>query len=153
MRCTRGTGFTAALLAVALLATGGRLLTGRTHGAAAEGKTKSDKELLQGTWTAVSGERDGQKLNEFQLKHWEQMIFKDDTFTREGGEKKEGTYTLDPEKEPKEIDLNLTVKCQATTWPGIYELKGNTLKLCFKPGRPTAFDSKGGVLIVFQKQQ
>jgi uncharacterized protein (TIGR03067 family) len=135
-------------LAAVLAAVCGSLLT------AAEDKDKSDKDLLQGTWNAVSGERDGEKLNENQLKNWQQMVFKDDKFTREGNEKKEGTFVLDPKKEPKEIDLNLTVKGQAATWPGIYELKGTTLKLCLKPGgRPTVFDSKGGFLLVFEKQK
>jgi uncharacterized protein (TIGR03067 family) len=122
--------------------------------AADDDKAKSDKELLQGTWNALSGERDGEKLNEFQLKNWEQMVFKDDKFTREGSEKKEGTFAIDPKKEPKEIDLNLTVKGQAATWQGIYELKGDTLKLALKPGgRPTEFDSKGGVMIVFERKK
>ena len=147
MLTTRRTGL-AALLAVALAAAGGGLLT------AAEEKDKSDKDLLQGTWNAVSGERGGEKLNENQLKNWEKMVFADDKFTREGNEKKEGTFVIDPKKEPKEIDLNLTVKGQAATWSGIYELKGTTLKLCLKPGgRPTEFDSKGGVLLVFEKQK
>jgi uncharacterized protein (TIGR03067 family) len=125
-------------------------------GAAADDeKAKSDKELLQGTWNAVSGERDGEKLNEFQLKNWEQMIFNDDKFTREGSEKKEGTFAIDPKKDPKEIDLNLTVKGQAATWMGIYELKGDTLKLALSAGgRPTELTSKGGgVLIVFERKK
>src|SRR5262249_34355351 len=109
----------------------------------------------QGTWNAVSGERDGEKLNEFQLKNWEQMIFKEDKFTREGNEKKEGTFAIDPKKDPKEIDLNLTVKGQAATWMGIYELKGDTLKLALSGGgRPTELSSKGGgVLIVFERMK
>jgi uncharacterized protein (TIGR03067 family) len=146
MLTTRRMGPAAALLAVALLATGASLE------AAPEEKAKSDKELLQGTWVAKSGERDGEKMNEFQLKNWEKMVFADDKFTREGGEQREGTFTLGPDKDPKEIDL--TVKGKGDTWMGIYELKGATLKLALKPGgRPTAFDSKGGVLVVFEKQK
>jgi uncharacterized protein (TIGR03067 family) len=138
----------AALLAVALLA------AGATLAAADEKKAKSDKEQLQGTWVAVSGERNGEKMNEFQLKNWEKMVFADDKFTREGSEKKEGTFALDPKKEPKEIDLNLTVKGQAATWQGIYELKGTKLKLALKGGgRPTEFASQDGVLVVFEKQK
>jgi uncharacterized protein (TIGR03067 family) len=140
---------TSAFLAAALLA------AGATLAAAEEKKAKSDKEQLQGTWAAVSGERSGEKMSEAQLKNWEKMAFADDKFTREGSEKKEGTYALDPMKEPKEIDLNLTVKGRAATWQGIYELKGTKLKLALKPGgRPTDFDSKAAViLIVFEKQK
>jgi uncharacterized protein (TIGR03067 family) len=122
-------------------------------GSPAQDKAKSDRELIQGTWIAVSGERNGEKLNEFQLKNWEEMVFKDDNFTREGGEKKEGTFKLDPSKTPKEIDLMLQVKGQDTTWPGIYELKGNKLKLALNPNRPSEFDSKGGVVIVFERKK
>jgi uncharacterized protein (TIGR03067 family) len=135
---------------VAALMVAAMLVAGRGLG---DDKAKSDKELLQGSWKAVSGERDGEKMSEAQLKNWEEMVFKDDTFTREGSEKKDGTFALDPQKDPKEIDLNLTVKGQAATWPGVYELKGDTLKLALKPGRPTALESKGGVLIVFERKK
>ena len=118
-------------------------------GSPAQDKAKSDRELIQGTWIAVSGERNGEKLNEFQLKNWEEMIFKDDQFTREGAEKREGTYKLDPDQTPKEIDLLINGKI----WPGIYELKGTALKLAFGlKDRPTEFTSKGGVLVVFKKK-
>ncbi len=143
MRTMRRKGLVAALVAAALVAGG--------SGAAApeEKKAKSDKEQLQGTWAAVSGERLGEKMNEFQLKNWEEMVFKDDQFTRQGAEKKEGTYKLDPDQTPKEIDLVINGK----TWPGIYELKGTSLKLAFGlKDRPTEFTSKGGALVVFKKK-
>jgi uncharacterized protein (TIGR03067 family) len=142
--------FTMRRLSASVLVLAAMLVAGRGLG---DDKAKSDRELLQGTWKAVSGERDGEKMSEAQLKNWEEMHFKDDTFTREGSEKKEGTFALDPQKDPKEIDLNLTVKGQAATWPGVYELKGDTLKLALKAGRPTALESKGGVLIVFERKK
>jgi uncharacterized protein (TIGR03067 family) len=150
MSTLRRKGLTAALLGVALLAGGGVLLTCRTGAAAPEDKkAKSDQEKLQGTWVAKSGEKDGEKLNEFQLKNWEQMVFTDDKFTREGGEKREGAYKLDPDQKPKEIDLMVN----GNTWMGIYELKGTALKLVIKVnGRPTEFNSKGAILIVFEKK-
>ena len=141
------------LVVAALALTLGAAGTYTMAGARAQDKAKSDRELIQGTWVAVSGERNGEKLNEFQLKNWEEMVFKDDKFTREGGEKKEGTFKLDPSKTPKEIDLVLTVKGQDTTWPGIYELKGDKLKLALNPDRPTEFDSKGGFLLVFERKK
>jgi RNA polymerase sigma-70 factor (ECF subfamily) len=152
---------TAALLAVALLVGGGGLLAYRTLGAedkkaateaAKDDKTKSDKEKLQGTWTATSGEKNGEKLSEEALlKAWEKLIFADETVTREGKERREGKFTVDPEKKPKEIDLFTDVN----TWKGIYELKGDVLKLALKFGneRPTEFDSTAGFLIVFKKEK
>jgi uncharacterized protein (TIGR03067 family) len=144
MRTMKRVGLVAALLAA--LAVGGGLLA-----APEEKKAKTDKDRLQGAWVAVSGEREGEAMNEYQLKNWEEMIFTDDKFTREGAEKKEGSFTLDPDQTPKEIDLTVNGK----TWVGIYELKGTALKLAlkFKPTeRPTAFDSKGGILVVFKKK-
>jgi uncharacterized protein (TIGR03067 family) len=134
-----------ALLAAALAA--GAPVLG---GAGLDEKDKlSDKEKLQGTWLAVSGERQGEKLNEDQLKIWEKLIFAEDKWTREGAERKEGTYTLGPDVQPKEIDLTVN----GITWLGIYELKGNRLKLALKGERPPAFDSNDGWLLVFEKQK
>jgi uncharacterized protein (TIGR03067 family) len=138
-------------LAAAALAMG--VIGSHTCGSSAQEKAKSDRELIQGTWLAVSGERNGEKLNEFQLKNWEAMVFKDDTFTREGGEKKEGTFKLNAEKSPKQIDLMVDVKGQDVTWEGIYELKGDKLKLALAPNRPAEFDSTSGVVIVFERKK
>jgi len=55
----------------------------------------------------------------------------------EKGRKEKSAYRLDPSKNPKQIDLSDSAR-------GIYELKGDTLKLCWdirgkKNGRPTKF--------------
>jgi RNA polymerase sigma-70 factor (ECF subfamily) len=114
-------------------------------------KAPTDKQTLQGSWIVKSGEKDGKKLNEFQLKNWERLTFDDDKIVREGGEKREGSYKLDPAKTPREIDLDLF---KGGTVEGIYELKGNTLKLAIKlMGRPTEFNSKEGMLLVFEKEK
>jgi RNA polymerase sigma-70 factor (ECF subfamily) len=150
---------TAGLLAVALLAGAGGLLSYRTLGAedkkaapeaAKDDKAKTDQEKLQGTWIAQSGERDGEKLDEAQLKNWEKLTFADDKYTREGGERIEGKFTIYPDRTPKEIDLEVNVHL----FVGIYELKGDTLKLALKlADRPTKFESKGGTLIIFKKEK
>src|SRR5262249_12830791 len=144
-----------------LLAGGGGLLTYRTlraedkkaapEAAAKDDKAKSDKEKLQGTWTATSGEKNGEKLSEEAIKAWAKLIFADEKVTREGNERREVKVTVDPDKKPKEIDLFT----DANTWKGIYELKGDSLKLVLKFGneRPTEFDSTVGILIVFKKEK
>jgi uncharacterized protein (TIGR03067 family) len=145
MKMNKLRGAAVTLLAAALVASSPVL-----GGAALDDKDKpSDKEKLQGTWVAVSGERQGEKLDKYQLKTWEKLTFADDKWTREGTERKEGTYTLGPDAGPKEIDLT----ANAITWLGIYELKGNRLKLALKGERPTAFDSRDGWLLVFEKQK
>jgi RNA polymerase sigma-70 factor (ECF subfamily) len=116
-----------------------------------EDKSKSDKEALQGTWVAKSGEAKGQELTPEALKNWENLVFEDDKVTRDGRERREGKFALDPDKKPKEIDLFT----DANTLKGIYELKGTTLKLALTFGndRPTEFNSQGGVLLVFEKKK
>jgi len=153
---------TAAVLALALLGAGvtyGALRAGQKDAkgegkpapAAKEEKAKSDKELLQGTWVPKSGEKNGAKWSEEQLKKWGQLVFADDKVTREGNEPREGGYTIDPDKKPKEMDLFT----DDNTWKAIYELKGTTLTLALKFGeqRPTELDSQDGLLFVFEKQK
>jgi RNA polymerase sigma factor (sigma-70 family) len=157
MRTTKLKVATAVLLAAAVLGTGG-LLAYRGLGAprqevqaAKEQKAKSDREALQGTWVIKSGEKRGEKLSPEGLKAWEEMVFDGDTVTRDGPERREGKYTLDPGKKPREIDLFT----EANALKGIYELKGTTLRLALRFGaeRPTAFDSEEGLLLVFEKKK
>ena len=163
MLLTKLKTLTAGVLALALLGAGvtyGTLRAaqkdakgeGKSAPAAAkEEKAKSDKELLQGTWVPKSGEKNGAKWSEEQLKKWGQLVFTEDKVAREGNEPREGGYTIDPEKKPKEMDLFT----DGNTWKAIYELKGTTLTLALKFGeqRPTELDSQGGLLMVFEKQK
>jgi RNA polymerase sigma-70 factor (ECF subfamily) len=153
------------VLAGAVLGSGGGLLTYHTLGAelregpspavvaddekAKDKDAKSDKKAIQGTWVAVSGEQNGQKVPKEKLEAIK-LIFTEDKVTREGYEPTEGTYTIDPEKKPKEIDLFANAK----PWKGIYELNGTTLKLnCKRDDRPTDFDSNGGrFLLILEKK-
>jgi RNA polymerase sigma factor (sigma-70 family) len=163
MLLTKLKTLTAGVLALALLGAGvtyGTLQAGQkgakgeaqsAPAAAKEDKAKSDKELLQGTWVPKSGEKNGAKWSEEQLKKWGQLVFADDKVTREAAEQREGAYTIDPDKKPKEMDLFT----EANTWKAIYELKGTTLTLALRFGddRPTEFDSQGALLIVFEKKK
>jgi uncharacterized protein (TIGR03067 family) len=69
------------------------------------------------------------------------------------GESREGDYKLDPAAKPKSIDLiNM-----GRTAPGIYELDGDTFKLCMTEGanaaRPEEFkpDGKRAVVVTFKR--
>jgi RNA polymerase sigma-70 factor (ECF subfamily) len=154
--------FLAVLMAVALPATGAGLYAGRTPGvlqkqgaqrkqplAAAPGieRSRPDEEKLQGSWVAVSGEEDGQKLSRRMLQAWGQLDFAGSRVTRRGGERRDGSYKLDPDKLPKEIDLFT----ELNTWTGIYRFEGSALKLVLRFGerRPTDFDSREALLLVF----
>ena len=119
-------------------------------------KPRSDKEALQGTWVEVSRGEDGAKLPEDE--RWK-LVFDGDKVTviglgtKEGAKQREGTYTIDADKKPKEIDLTLG----SLVLNGIYERKGATLKTLWRendrPGLPSDFDAKKGLLIVFEKKK
>jgi uncharacterized protein (TIGR03067 family) len=147
----------AAMLAVGLLIGGAllaypRLMADPKGAGQKDEKPKSDKEALQGTWVAQSAARNGETFDAERLKNWERLIFKDDQVSREGRQPQEGTYTLYPDKKPKEIDL---LESGDGGWEGIYELKGTTLKMALRCGeeRPTQFDPKDSLVIVYEKKK
>jgi RNA polymerase sigma factor (sigma-70 family) len=112
---------------------------------------KSDQQMLLGTWLPTSGEQNGEKLPE--EKYAGGML----TFTdgkvvlrQAAGQEQEGTWSIDSEKNPKEIDMAFGGK----TRMGIYELKGDTLKVAFAEfGRPTAFESSGATFMIFNREK
>jgi RNA polymerase sigma factor (sigma-70 family) len=145
MRYAKLKGYAAAVLAVVALGYAG--LVG--HGVADGGKGKTDKERLQGAWVIASAERGGDKLgaDAEELKGLT-LTFKGDKVTLSvGGRAQEATFTLDPGKSPKEIDLAVDEGGGEMTHLGIYKLDGETLTLCksHPPGaRPEKFASKEG---------
>jgi RNA polymerase sigma factor (sigma-70 family) len=159
MWMTKVKTLTAVLMAVTLVVVGGSLLVyralgserGQSAAASKDEKAKSDKESLQGAWVAVSAERNGEKFSEERLKRWEQLVFAADKVSRKGSAPVEGAYTIDSDKKPKEIDLFT----DGDGWTGIYELKGTSLKVALRCGeeRPTSFDSKDSLVIVFEKKK
>ncbi len=76
------------------------------------------------------------------------VAYEDDraTLYRDGEVFRRGIVTLDPAKSPKRINTwDLGGPYEDQTVPGIYEIDGDTLKICFsRPGieRPTEFTTK-----------
>ena len=102
-------------------------------------------KALQGTWTVVALEMDGQPMEGMAA----QVVVKGDRFTTTGmGATYEGRVTVDAAQEPKHFTLEFTDGPEkGNTNPGIYELDGDTIKFCLaSPGkpRPTEFTSKEG---------
>src|SRR5438105_8862099 len=74
---------------------------------AQEDQAKKDREQMQGTWKAVSGESGGQEFPEDGLKQGNmKMTFKGDRYTFEmTGNQEEGKVKLGADKKPKAIDF------------------------------------------------
>jgi uncharacterized protein (TIGR03067 family) len=129
--------------ALALLALG--LLT--ASGAARGDDAQKDK--LEGTWQVVQVESGGQQVPANGLKEMQVVLTQDNLAIQLSPARKQlGTYRTDPTRRPKAIDLLATVgPDKGKTLAGVYQLDGDTLKLCFsEPGtdRPKGFATKKG---------
>jgi uncharacterized protein (TIGR03067 family) len=130
------------VLALALVLTAGAT--------ARQGDGKTDQDKIQGEWELVSQVADGQKedLPEGGMT----LTFKGDKVTAaENGKKdKEEPFKLNEGKDPREIDV---VKADLTV-RGLYELKGDTLRMAFLEGfekRPASFTDKGVGVLTFKR--
>jgi uncharacterized protein (TIGR03067 family) len=119
------------------------------------------KEALQGVWAAQSMEADGRSAPPKVVEKM-QYTFKGDKLLIRGNfandREEEASYEIDADKSPKYFQF--TPPRAPKPVLGIYELKGDELKICLRhgsssKGRPTEFASKPGseqILIVFKKQ-
>jgi uncharacterized protein (TIGR03067 family) len=108
-----------------------------------------DAKKIQGTWDIFEYEIQG-KLLPANLVRNVKVLFGPDKFKFDTGEPdiKEMTFKLDPAKKPKEIDVTADDAGQKTKYHGIYELDGDTLKMCVYAtvaARPTAFKTNPDV--------
>jgi RNA polymerase sigma factor (sigma-70 family) len=103
---------------------------------------------LQGTWALVSWDIGGQTVDVAQMPEAKRLSVFKGTEWKPAFMRGEGfTFTLDYNKTPHTIDFQAKENPK-TTFLGIYELNGDTLKLCFGAGeleekiqsvRPTSF--------------
>jgi uncharacterized protein (TIGR03067 family) len=116
---------------------------------AAQEAVKKDLEQLQGEWSMVSGESNGQEFAD-QVFKTAKRVCKGNETTVTVGERLilKATITINPSKEPKNIDYDVREgDTKGRIIRGIYELDGDTVKFCFSaPGgeRPTDFTAKAG---------
>jgi RNA polymerase sigma factor (sigma-70 family) len=142
----------AGLLAVTVVAVVLLLLL-RRPGAAPAPPPRTDLQLLQGVWRVSRVEAGGQALPAPGFR----LTFAGDqcTLTSDLGPPIPSRCQLDSDRTPKEITL--TPK-PGVTWPGIYLLEGDSLKLCLnqgRPERPAEFSSRAGptvFLYVLERQ-
>ena len=120
-------------------------------GARADDKADVEKELkkFQGTWTFESVEAGGKEGPAAELKGMT-VTFEGDKYTVRKGDEviQVGTQKLDPSRSPKTIDVTVVEGLsKGAVMLGIYEISGDTLKVCFDPegkNRPTEFKSAAG---------
>jgi uncharacterized protein (TIGR03067 family) len=115
---------------------------------------KTDLEKLQGTWVLASMETEGHDVAPDDFKNWTASYEQNRVVLRVVDRvRRRGLVTLDPGRKPKAINTwDQDGPYEDQTVPGIYELDGDTLKLCFaRPGqeRPKEFTTKSGTAFLF----
>jgi uncharacterized protein (TIGR03067 family) len=133
------------------------LVLGMATTAAAQDKKDVPKELVpfQGTWKVVKAERDGMPAPANEVESI-RLKFEGNKLTVKEGKREKadtGSYSVDPKKEPAEIDL---VSPDGDKIGGIYKFdKDGKLTLTFVKGkaaaRPKKFDDKDAVMMVLEK--
>jgi uncharacterized protein (TIGR03067 family) len=132
---------------------------------------KQEWRKLEGTWTVIKMEVEGKSLLE-KDKPVPKFTIKDGKITSDakdvGRDPKldSSTIKLDPSQKPKTITIpnfHGGDPKKGVTLIGIYELKGDELKVCAQAvetanlkerekERPKAFDSKQGVLVILKRE-
>jgi uncharacterized protein (TIGR03067 family) len=118
----------------------------------------ADKDELQGVWVATSMEINGKPAPAKEVERT-RFTFKGEKLlvrhAKDDGQEEEGTFKADRNQSPKQLDITVKKK----TLAGIYEVKGDELKVCYENGgnaknRPTKFATNKEeelVLIVFKR--
>jgi len=115
---------------------------------------KKEVKALEGTWDGKSRLVDGKE--EPPPPGGAQLILEGTKYTIkvEGKVKETGTWTVDPSKTPRTIDLKENGTNEKTPGPCIYEVKGDELKVAVpQPGgeRPKDFSGKGTEVYTFKR--
>jgi uncharacterized protein (TIGR03067 family) len=124
-------------------------------------ETQKAKAKLQTTWVFRSAEVNGQKAPEAAIKDFKLVIAGDQATFKLEGDIKATIKTLDPATTPTIIDLEFKEGPIKGVLEGIYQLEGDTLKLCIclipdARQRPGEFSTKEGsnqILIVLKKEK
>lgn len=106
---------------------------------------KEEMKQLEGTWRAVAVELGGKEMDRQDIADYRLVFSGTECSIVSGYRVIRCTFTIDPSKTSKWIDVTLTAN--KVTWPGIYELKDGTLKVCLDTTggkRPTEFKTKDG---------
>jgi uncharacterized protein (TIGR03067 family) len=106
-----------------------------------------DQEKIQGTWALVAGERNGKPLPDEVVTQVKLIFSGKELTTKNKDRQTESTFKLDPNKNPKEIDVGM----EGNVGKGIYRLDADTLKIVHGEvgeARPNEFPKAGSGLTV-----
>jgi uncharacterized protein (TIGR03067 family) len=108
---------------------------------------KKEQEKLEGTWSLVkiTGGKSPKEDKDKDAK----ITFKGNkiTFIIPGDKTKEATYSVDPTKKPKQLTVHLDRNGKKVTILGIYELNGDTLKICHFDGDTKSMEGRPKELV------
>jgi uncharacterized protein (TIGR03067 family) len=103
-------------------------------------------ESLQGVWQAVSYERDG-KAEPDKARGRKLVVAGNHWTLQTGAGLQKGTFAHNAQVTPHHLDMVAAGQAAAKPRRGIYEVRGDTLKLCQSPRgreRPAGFETKAG---------
>ena len=107
-----------------------------------------DAKAIEGSWTPIKAELGGQPLPDAVLKTISLKLADGKYEAMGGGHPDYGTYSLDAAMQPKSMTvIGTNGPNQGKTFPCIYELKGDTLRICYDLSgakRPAEFKTVAG---------
>jgi uncharacterized protein (TIGR03067 family) len=120
--------------------------------------TKKDIEKWQGTWRAVSMEKDGKASPSESLEKIKLTVTNTDYHFQNGAFSEHGSYKFYASKSPKELDIVVGEGAdKGKVYLVIYKVEGDELTICLESAnknRPKEFTGKAGsgcVLEVWQR--
>jgi uncharacterized protein (TIGR03067 family) len=121
---------------------------------------RNELERHQGTWVAVSFEREGQKTDDAVVKNTRRVVKGNRIVWKQGDAKfAETEFEIDPSKNPKAIDvLPSDGPARGKRVLGIYQINGDELTICMagpdmeRPQEFSAKENSGQTLMVFRRE-
>jgi uncharacterized protein (TIGR03067 family) len=112
---------------------------------------QDENKMIEGTWILVAAELGGQKVPDKGLRDAAageaagKLILSDGRYTYQNDR---GTYKISPTENPKAMDITGTEgPNHGKTFLAIYELTGDSLRICYDLGgstRPSEFTTRAG---------
>ena len=128
-----------------------KTLSGQAH---AQGE---DLDQMQGTWKVASGEADGAPVSNDYITGFTVNINGTSYVLHDVRGDRSGTFTIDPSKQPKQIDIQPGGQDESRKMLGIYEVGPAGMRICYARAgdpRPATFSTEqdsGRLLVSYVK--